>query len=104
SFQEVYIAGITMPITKHNFVVRKVEELHDVIREAFRIAKSGRPGPVLVDIPKDVTSNKCEFTPKGMSVADEYVKADKSAVVKAAELINSAKKPCILFGGGVLIS
>ena len=104
SFQEVYIAGITMPITKHNFVVRKVEELHDVIREAFRIAKSGRPGPVLVDIPKDVTSNKCEFTPKGMSVADEYVKADKNAIVKAAELINASKKPCILFGGGVLIS
>lgn len=104
SFQEVYIAGITMPITKHNFVVRKVEELHDVIREAFRIAKSGRPGPVLVDIPKDVTSNICEFTAKGMSVANEYVKADKSAIEKAAELINSAKKPCILFGGGVLIS
>ena len=104
SFQEVYIAGITMPITKHNFVVRKVEELHDVIREAFRIAKSGRPGPVLVDIPKDVTSNICEFTAKGASVADEYVKADKDAIKKAAELINSAKKPCILFGGGVLIS
>lgn len=104
SFQEVYIAGITMPITKHNFVVRKVEELHDVIREAFRIAKSGRPGPVLVDIPKDVTSNVCEFTAKGASVADEYVKADKESIKKAAELINSAKKPCILFGGGVLIS
>ena len=104
SFQEVYIAGITMPITKHNFVVRKVEELHDVIREAFRIAKSGRPGPVLVDIPKDVTSNICEFTAKGASVADEYIKADKDAIKKAAELINSAKKPCILFGGGVLIS
>ena len=104
SFQEVYIAGITMPITKHNFVVRKVEELHDVIREAFRIAKSGRPGPVLVDIPKDVTSNVCEFTAKGASVADEYIKADKDAIKKAAELINSAKKPCILFGGGVLIS
>ena len=80
SFQEVYIAGITMPITKHNFVVRKVEELHDVIREAFRIAKSGRPGPVLVDIPKDVTSNVCEFTAKGASVADEYIKAEKDAI------------------------
>ncbi|MDE5990051.1 MAG: acetolactate synthase large subunit, partial [Clostridia bacterium] len=104
SFQEVYIAGITMPITKHNFVVRKVEELHDVIREAFRIAKSGRPGPVLVDIPKDVTSNICEFSVKGASVADEYVKADKKAVEEAAALINASKKPCILFGGGVLIS
>ncbi|MDE7078775.1 MAG: biosynthetic-type acetolactate synthase large subunit [Clostridia bacterium] len=104
SFQEVYIAGITMPITKHNFVVRKVEELHDVIREAFRIAKSGRPGPVLVDIPKDVTSNICEFSVKGASVADEYVKADKKAIEEAAALINASKKPCILFGGGVLIS
>lgn len=104
SFQEVYIAGITMPITKHNFVVRKVEELHDVIREAFRIAKSGRPGPVLVDIPKDVTSALCEFENKGASVADEYVKADVSAIEKAAELINASKRPCILFGGGVLIS
>jgi acetolactate synthase-1/2/3 large subunit len=104
SFQEVYIAGITMPITKHNFVVRKVEELHDVIREAFRIAKSGRPGPVLVDIPKDVTSSICEFQLKGASVADKYVQPDIDAVKKTAELINASKKPCILFGGGVLIS
>ncbi|MDE5617103.1 MAG: biosynthetic-type acetolactate synthase large subunit, partial [Clostridia bacterium] len=104
SFQEVYIAGITMPITKHNFVVRKVEELHDVIREAFRIAKSGRPGPVLVDIPKDVTSNVCEFALKGASVADEYVKPDIKAIEKTAELINASERPCILFGGGVLIS
>ena len=58
SFQEVYIAGITMPITKHNFVVRKVEDLADTLRAAFKIAASGRPGPVLVDIPKDVTANK----------------------------------------------
>ena len=61
SFQEVYIAGITMPITKHNFVVRRVEELADTLRNAFRIAQTGRPGPVLVDIPKDVTANVCEF-------------------------------------------
>ena len=65
SFQEVYIAGITMPITKHNFVVRHVEELADTVREAFRIAQSGRPGPVLIDIPKDVTAATTEFTPKG---------------------------------------
>ncbi|MDE5756273.1 MAG: acetolactate synthase large subunit, partial [Clostridia bacterium] len=104
SFQEVYIAGITMPITKHNFVVRKVEELHDVMREAFRIAQSGRPGPVLVDIPKDVTANKCEFTPMPKVEADEYVKADESVIKEAAKLINSAQRPAILFGGGVLIS
>ena len=104
SFQEVYIAGITMPITKHNFVVRNVEELHDVIREAFRIAQSGRPGPVLVDIPKDVTSNICDFSPMPKAQADEYVKADASVIKQAAELINNAKRPAILFGGGVLIS
>ena len=63
SFQEVYIAGITMPITKHNFVVRKVDELADILRDAFRIAQTGRKGPVLVDIPKDVTGATAEFTP-----------------------------------------
>ncbi|MDE6275902.1 MAG: biosynthetic-type acetolactate synthase large subunit [Clostridia bacterium] len=104
SFQEVYIAGITMPITKHNFVVRRVEELHDVMREAFRIAQSGRPGPVLVDIPKDVTANKCEFTPMPKVEPDEYVKADEGVIKEAAKLINNAQRPAILFGGGVLIS
>ena len=64
SFQEVYIAGIVMPITKHSFVVRKVEDLHETIRRAFEIAQSGRPGPVLVDIPKDVTAAQCEFLPQ----------------------------------------
>ena len=64
SFQEAYIEGITMPITKHNFTVRRVEELADTMRSAFRIAQSGRKGPVLVDIPKDVTAAVCEFTPK----------------------------------------
>ena len=64
SFQEAYIEGITMPITKHNFTVRKVEDLADTMRAAFRIAQSGRKGPVLVDIPKDVTANSCEFTHK----------------------------------------
>lgn len=104
SFQEVYIAGITMPITKHNFVVRNVEELHDVMREAFRIAQSGRPGPVLVDIPKDITSAVCEFTHMPKVNADENVKAGKGVIAKAAELINNSKKPAVLFGGGVLIS
>ena len=70
SFQEVYIAGITMPITKHNFVVRDVEDLADTVRDAFRIAASGRPGPVLIDIPKDITAAKCEFIPKGRRAAD----------------------------------
>lgn len=104
SFQEVYIAGITMPITKHNFVVRKVEELHDVMREAFRIAQSGRPGPVLVDIPKDVTSNVCEFVSMPKVMPDAYVQASDESINKAAEMINASKRPAILFGGGVLIS
>lgn len=104
SFQEVYIAGITMPITKHNFVVRKVEELHDVMREAFRIAQSGRPGPVLVDIPKDVTSNVCEFVSMPKVKPDAYVQASEAAIKKAAEMINASKRPAVLFGGGVLIS
>lgn len=104
SFQEVYIAGITMPITKHNFVVRKVEELHDVMREAFRIAQSGRPGPVLVDIPKDVTSNVCEFVSMPKVLPDPYIQASEESISKAAELINNSKRPAILFGGGVLIS
>ena len=104
SFQEVYIAGITMPITKHNFVVRKVEELHDVMREAFRIAQSGRPGPVLVDIPKDVTSNVCEFTAMPKVLPDAYVQASEESIKAAADMINSSKRPAILFGGGVLIS
>ena len=103
SFQEVYIAGITMPITKHNFVVRKVEELADILREAFRIASSGRPGPVLVDIPKDVTANKTTYTPKSAApvVADEYFDGD---VLEIAELINKAERPFIYFGGGVRLS
>ncbi len=65
SFQEAYIEGITMPITKHNYTVRRVEDLADTMRAAFRIAQSGRKGPVLVDIPKDITAASCEFTPQG---------------------------------------
>ena len=104
SFQEVYIAGITMPITKHNFVVRKVEELADTIRLAFKIAKSGRPGPVLVDITKDVTSAECEYEKQPAVIAAPAPKADEKDIEKVAELINNAKKPAILFGGGVQTS
>ncbi len=104
SFQEVYIAGITMPITKHNFVVRKVEELADTIRLAFKIAKSGRPGPVLVDITKDVTSAECEYEKQPAVIAVPAPKADEKDIEKVAELINNAKKPAILFGGGVQTS
>lgn len=105
SFQEVYIAGITMPITKHNFVVRKVEELADVLRDAFRIANSDRPGPVLVDIPKDVTQNCCEFEakPKVEPKPVDY-QIDEAKLKEIAEIINHAERPAVYFGGGVALA
>ena len=103
SFQEVYIAGITLPITKHNFVVRRVEDLADILRRAFEIAGSGRPGPVLVDIPKDVTAAKTEYAAKP---AVKTVRCDgiKGDVREVAELINRSERPFIYFGGGVRLS
>ena len=101
SFQEVYIAGITMPITKHNYVVRKVEELADIMRSAFRIAQTGRKGPVLVDIPKDVTSAECEYYPRPKWTPPSAALPQATALAKAAQLINQAKQPVIYFGGGV---
>ena len=103
SFQEVYITGITLPITKHNFVVRRVEDLADTIRRAFEIAGSGRPGPVLIDIPKDITAALCEYEPR------EAVKTTRSNGIKGnikevAELINRSERPFIYFGGGVRLS
>jgi len=104
SFQEVYIAGITMPITKHNFVVYDVADLAGTLREAFRIAQTGRKGPVLIDIPKDVTAALCEFTP-AFSARDEYISTlDMSAIDYAAEIINNAERPAVYFGGGVSAS
>ncbi|MGI6030087.1 MAG: biosynthetic-type acetolactate synthase large subunit [Eubacteriales bacterium] len=102
SFQEVYITGITMPITKHNFVVRRVEDLADTLREAFRIAASDRPGPVLVDIPKDITAAKCEFTPKTPVKVQKHWQLDAAQLQNAAQLLNEAKRPVIFFGGGVV--
>ncbi len=104
SFQEIYITGITMPITKHNFLVTKVEDLADVIREAFRIANTGRKGPVLIDIPKDVTAAKCEFTPKEPIRLIERYEKDLESLRRIANLINKAQKPLIYFGGGVASS
>ena len=101
SFQEAYIEGITMPITKHNYTVRRVEDLADTMRAAFRIAQSGRKGPVLVDIPKDVTANSCEFTPKSVELIRTVTRYDEEEVRKAAEMINQAKRPIVCFGGGV---
>ena len=106
SFQEVDIAGISMPITKHGYIVKKVENLADTIRKAFRIASTGRPGPVLVDIPKDVTANMTEFVPMSQTrrqVGDgrRYSDAD---IDYAIEMIQAAKKPFLYVGGGAVIS
>ena len=101
SFQEVYIAGITMPITKHNFVVRDVEELADTVRDAFRIAASGRPGPVLIDIPKDITAAKCEFIPKGKVEINETYEISDEELQTVADTIAASERPMIYYGGGV---
>jgi acetolactate synthase-1/2/3 large subunit len=104
SFQEVDIAGVTMPITKHGYIVKDVNKLADTIRKAFKIAKSGRPGPVLVDITKDVTANKCEFTPKKPDAPEIKNKYNQNDIDVALELIKNAKKPYIYLGGGAIIS
>ncbi|HBI63908.1 MAG TPA: acetolactate synthase large subunit, partial [Clostridiales bacterium] len=104
SFQEVYIAGITMPITKHNFVVRRIEELADTVRLAFEIAMSGRPGPVLIDIPKDVTAAVCEFEHKPAAQKRPNPKIEQEQIKKMADMINRSERPVIFFGGGVIAS
>lgn len=104
SFQEVDIAGVTMPITKHGYIVKDVNILADTLRKAFHIAKSGRPGPVLVDITKDVTAARCEYTPKepeSVERAGHYTQEDLDA---ALEVISKAKKPYIYLGGGAILS
>ncbi len=100
SFQEINITGITLPITKHNYFVTDVKELADVIREAFQIAKSGRPGPVLIDVPKDVQVNECEFIPHSVVEPLKQEIADDEIIDQAVELINNAKRPYIYIGGG----
>ena len=105
SFQEVDIAGITMPITKYNFIVKDVHDLAEVIRRAFRIAKSGRPGPVLVDITKNATADKCEYEYAAPEpVVRSYDEGDGSDLKKAAEMIAKAERPVIFTGGGCIIS
>lgn len=104
SFQEVDIAGITMPITKHNFIVKDVTKLADTIRRAFLIAKSGRPGPVLVDITKDVTGAETEYTAQAPKEADTDRPIEEEALRTAAALINASEKPMLFVGGGAVIS
>ena len=105
SFQEVDITGVTMPITKHNFIVKDVTELADTIRWAFRIAKEGRPGPVLIDITKDVTAASTEYTPQKSEPIErstEYIR--ESDLEDAVELIKASSRPFIFVGGGAVIS
>ncbi len=100
SFQEIDITGVTLPITKHNFFVKRIEDLADTVREAFLIAKSGRPGPVLVDIPKDVQVATYEFSNKPVAEKVNPPKVDESLVQAAVRMIAEAKKPYIYVGGG----
>lgn len=105
SFQEVDITGITMPVTKHNYIVKDVNCLADIIRNAFYIAKEGRPGPVLIDICKDVTANVAEYTPiVPISIPQRNIGVSKSELDITADIINRAKSPFILAGGGVSIA
>ncbi|MDE6202351.1 MAG: biosynthetic-type acetolactate synthase large subunit [Lachnospiraceae bacterium] len=104
SFQEVDIAGVTMPITKHSYIVKDVAQLAETIRKAFAIAKQGRPGPVLVDITKDVTANSYEYERKQPSEPASSCKYTSQDIEKAAELIRESKRPFIYVGGGAVIS
>ena len=104
TFQEVDICGITMPITKHNFFVKHVEDLAPTIRKAFKIALSGRPGPVLIDIPKDVTAAVCEYVPEPAQEPAPAPQPVEGTFDRALELIRSAKKPLIYVGGGTVLS
>ncbi len=104
AFQEVYITGITMPITKHNYMVQDVTELADTIREAFRIANTGRKGPVLIDITKDVTAAVTDFERKEKVAVKDDTVIDMGEIQKVADIINNAKKPVVMFGGGVVSS
>lgn len=102
SFQEIDITGITLPITKHNYFVGSVENLADTIREAFRLAQSGRPGPVLIDVPKDVQMAKGDYEPQPPVQPEEKQAAKDIRIEQAAACINESKRPFVYFGGGVI--
>ena len=107
AFQEIDAVGITRPCTKHNFLVKDVKELASILKEAFYLAKSGRPGPVHVDIPKDVTAALCEFNyPKSIDIPTykPTIKGNKRQIKKAIQAIKEAKKPLIYIGGGAILS
>ena len=104
TFQEVDIAGVTMPITKHGYIVKNVEILADTLRKAFHIARSGRPGPVLVDITKDVTAALCEYIPAKPRELERAGHFTQQEIEQVVELINQAGRPYIYLGGGAVIS
>ena len=104
SFQEIDIVGVTLPITKHNFIVKDVNKLADVIRDAFRIAKEGRPGPVLIDIPKDVTAKMADYEYKTPVVPEVNKNVDSNEIAEAIDMIKKARKPFVFVGGGSIIS
>ncbi|AOT69071.1 biosynthetic-type acetolactate synthase large subunit [Geosporobacter ferrireducens] len=105
SFQEVDITGITMPITKHSYMARNIEKLPEIVAEAFQIAASGRPGPVLIDIPKDVFMTQIEYTDEAVVLGKpQETKKDSVDIREAAEIVNQAQRPVIYSGGGIILS
>lgn len=104
SFQEIDIAGITMPITKHNYIVKDITKLADTIRKSFIIAKKGRPGPVLIDIPKDITGAKTEYTPMQAKAPEPSRNIDETDIRTALEMIRAAEKPVLFVGGGAILA
>ena len=104
SFQEIDIAGITMPITKHNYIVKDVNDLADTIRKSFIIAKKGRPGPVLIDIPKDVTANKAEYHREEPKPIPHSIDVSEAEIETALKSIEKSRKPYIFVGGGAILS
>ena len=109
AFQETDITGATLPVTKHNYLVMKASDIGSVIHEAFHIARTGRPGPVLIDIPKDVFDELVEYdfskdSKINLPGYNPYLKVDQNQIEKSVDLINKAKKPIILAGHGVIIS
>ena len=105
SFQEIDIAGITMPITKHNYIVKDVEKLADTIRRAFEIARTGRPGPVLIDIPKDITAQTAEYAKiekKEIKPVTEHI--TETDIDIAVRMLKDSKRPYIFVGGGAILS
>ena len=102
SFQEIDITGVTIPITKHNVIVKEISELADAVREAFYIAQSGRPGPVLVDVPKDITMMEGEYEPRKPKEIGHQNAFEKDDIAEAVRAINESEKPFIFAGGGVI--